>query len=253
MSQSPPLATRRPVPADLFGGRLKDALLLDLEVVAVDDVGPRIRAITFASSDLVDFGYEPGQDLMMSFPLADRIARRRYTIRRSDPIAGTAVVEFVIHGNGPASDWAEAVGPGDRIEAIGPRGTILLRAETDHHIFVADDSAVPATFAMAEALPAGAAATMILEVDEPEADRPTPATAATASLRWVGLGGVPAAIGTLEMAAAHTHAYVHGEASMVRAARQALTDAGLSADAVSTKAYWRSDQPNADHGEPSKA
>ena len=252
MTPSPPVATRRPVPEDLFGGRLKDAFLLDLEVVAIEDVGPRTRAITFASSDLVDFRYEPGQDLMMTFPLADRLARRRYTIRQGDPVAGTAVVEFVIHGNGPASDWAEAVGPGDRIEAIGPRGTIGLQAGAGHHLFIGDDSALPATFAMLEALPATATATMVLEVDKPAAERPLPATAASVSAHWVELGGIPAAIGTLEIPATGCHAYVNGEAAMVRAARQALTDAGLSADAISTKAYWRHDQPNADHGEPSR-
>jgi ferredoxin-NADP reductase len=58
-------------------------------VVAVDDVGPRIQAVTFSSSDLVGFRHQPGQDLMMTFPLSDRLARRRYTISQSDPDAGT--------------------------------------------------------------------------------------------------------------------------------------------------------------------
>jgi NADPH-dependent ferric siderophore reductase len=252
MTPPPPTSTRRPVPDDLFGGRLKGAYLLDLEVVAIDDVGPRIRAIMFSSSDLVGFGHQPGQDLMMTFPTSDRLARRRYTIRQSDPDAGTAVVEFVIHGNGPASDWAEAVVPGDRIEAIGPRGTILINPEADHHLFVGDDSAIPATFAMLEALPATATATALVEIETPSSERPVPASAAATSAHWVGLGSIPAAIGALKLPGGRCHAYVNGEASMVRAARQALTEAGLSAEAISTKAYWRQDQANADHGEPAK-
>jgi NADPH-dependent ferric siderophore reductase len=253
MTPLPLTSTRRPVPADLFGGRLQGAYLLDLEVVGVEEVSPTTRAITFSSSDLVGFEYQPGQDLMMNFPRPDRLARRRYTVRSSDPDAGTAVVEFVVHGHGPASDWAESAGPGDRIEAIGPRGTILIDTGADHHLFVGDESAVPATFAMLEALPATASATIILEVETPASERPLPAAATTTLVRWVGLGAVPAAIAAIDLPAGAHHAYVNGEASMVRAARQALTDAGLSAEAISTKAYWRQDQPNADHGEPARS
>jgi NADPH-dependent ferric siderophore reductase len=252
MAPSPFTATRRPVPDDLFGGRLKGAYLLDLEVVAVDDVTPTTRAITFASPDLVDFGYLPGQDLMMTFPAGDRTARRRYTVRSNDPAAGTAVVEFVVHGHGPASDWAGAARPGDRIEAIGPRGTIALAADAVNHLFIGDESAVPATFIMLEALPATATATAILEVDDPASERPAPTTAASISVQWVATGAIPAAIAGLHLPAGPSHAYVHGEAAMVRAARQALADIGLTAESISTKAYWRHDQANADHGEPNR-
>src|SRR5262249_30767233 len=148
--------TPRPVPADLFGGRLQDAYLLDLEVVGIDDIAPRTRAVTFSSPDLFGFDHQAGQDLMMTFPLSDRLARRRYTIRRSDPGAGRMLVEFVLHGHGPASDWAEGARVGDRVEAIGPRGTITVDPDADFHLFVGDDSAVPATFAMVETLAAGA-------------------------------------------------------------------------------------------------
>jgi hypothetical protein len=60
MSELPPVSTRRPVPDHMFGGRLRGSYLLDLKVVGVDEVGPHVRRITMASSDLVGFEYTPG-------------------------------------------------------------------------------------------------------------------------------------------------------------------------------------------------
>src|SRR5580704_19113097 len=109
MSDRLPVSTRRPVPDDMFDGRLKGSYLLDLEVIGVDEVAPYVRLITMASSDLVGFEYTPGQDLLFEFPDGDRALRRRYTIRQSDPAEGIADFEIEIHdGDGPATLWADA-------------------------------------------------------------------------------------------------------------------------------------------------
>ena len=50
---------------------------------------------------------------------------------------------------------------------------------------------------------------------------------------------------------AGTAAYLFGERDLVRTAEELLVTGGLDRDAVASKAYWRRDQPNADHGEPS--
>jgi NADPH-dependent ferric siderophore reductase len=121
MSEPPPVSTRRPVPDHLFSERLKGSYLLDLEVVGADAVTPHMRLITMASSDLVGFEYTPGQDLLFEFPDGDRILRRRYTIRRSDPAEGTADFEIEIHdGRGPATQWAAKAELGEHLKPSGP-------------------------------------------------------------------------------------------------------------------------------------
>jgi len=151
MPERPPVSTRRQVPDDMFGGRLKGSYLLDLEVVGVEDVAPHMRLITMASSDLVGFEHTPGQDLLFEFPDGDLTLRRRYTIRRLDPAAGMADFEIEIHdGNGPATRWAAKAEVGEHLEAIGPRGGITLRPTAMSHLFVVDDSAMPAAFVMLE-------------------------------------------------------------------------------------------------------
>jgi len=51
--------------------------------------------------------------------------------------------------------------------------------------------------------------------------------------------------------AAGTAAYLLGERHLVRTAQELLVAGGVDRDAVASKAYWRRDQPNASHGEPS--
>jgi NADPH-dependent ferric siderophore reductase len=178
MSERFPISTRRPVPDDMFGGRLRGSYLLDLEVVGLDEVAPHVRLITMASSDLVGFEYTPGQDLLFEFPDGDRALRRRYTIRRSDPGQGTADFEIEIHdGDGPASRWAAKAELGERLEAIGPRGWISLRPTATSHLFVVDDSAMPAAFALVETLPAGTPAAALLVTSHGAKSRPAPAGA----------------------------------------------------------------------------
>ena len=251
MSERPPVSTRRPVPDHMFGGRLKGSYLLDLEVVGVDEIAPHVRLITMASSDLVGFEYTPGQDLLFEFPDGDRALRRRYTIRRSDPAAGIADFEIEIHdGRGPATRWAAKAELGEHLEAIGPRGGISLRPTATSHLFVVDDSAMPAAFVMLEALPADTPATALLVTSHGAKSRPAPAGAPATSLVWLDQAEMLEMLSDLHPAAG-TAAYLFGERHLVRTAEELLVVGGLDRDAVASKAYWRRDQPNASHGEPS--
>lgn len=234
---------RRPVPADLFGGRLADCFLLDLEVVRVGDVRPGMRSIRFASPDLVGFESRPGQDVMLDVPGTES-TRRRYTIRRADPVAGTLDIEVVLHGTGPFAAWAAGAIPGDHIEGIGPRGVVTLRDGANHHLFAADPSAIPFTLAMLDSIPAGTAASAVIVSDgsaDPGTDRVT----------WVTPGGLADHLAAIALPDG-TAAYVNGERRLVWHVVELLVARGVAADAIASKAYWRDDQANQAHGEPAK-
>ncbi len=251
MSTEGLVPTRRPVPDTLFGGRLRGAYLLDLEVVDIGELAPHVRLVTVASTDLVDFDYAPGQDLMIEFPAGERSVRRRYTIRRADPAAGMAGLEFELHGaGGVATRWAAGAEIGDRLAAIGPRGTVTVRAETASHLFVADDSAFPTACAMLEALPSDAAATVVLVTPHGPLSRPGPNGVANTRPFWVDQTELPGVIAELDLEPPIA-AYVNGERQLVRRATDLLLSAGIDKTLIASKAYWRHDQPNAAHGEPS--
>jgi NADPH-dependent ferric siderophore reductase len=251
--------TRRPVPDDLFGGRLRGAYLLDLEVIDLKDPAPHVRRVTMESSDLVDFAYTPGQDVMIEFPHGEREVRRRYTIRRADPAVGIVEFEFELHTNGGvATRWAAEAALGDHLNAIGPRGTMTVRQVATAHVdagrrlFVADDSAMPAAFAMLEALPPLTPAISVLVTPHGPLSRPGP-NGARADIRqiWIEDAELEATIGSLDLTPTFA-AYVIGEHHLVRRATELLVSAGLGPAAISAKSYWRNDQPNALHGEPAQ-
>jgi NADPH-dependent ferric siderophore reductase len=244
-------ARRRPVPADLFGGRLSDAYLLDLEIVAVADVAPHVRTLTVSSPDLVGFSYRPGQDLMIEFPNGERTVRRRYTLRRADSAAGTAELEFELHGgDGVAARWAASHAEvGRHLDAIGPRGNISIRPDAPAHLFVADDSAMPAAFAMIEALPSDAAVAAILVTPHGANSRPAPTTVIGTTTMWIDEHHLSDAVASFGIKPG-TAAYVNGERRLVQQAVELLIGAGTQRDDIASKAYWRRDQPNAAHGEP---
>ncbi len=92
-----------------------------LTVRKMHPITPRMMRVSFSCPSLGDLAWKRGQDLVLELPLAGgEIARRHYTIR--DIEGGTLAIDFVRHGISPAGRWLDAVKPGDRLNAAGPRG-----------------------------------------------------------------------------------------------------------------------------------
>lgn len=238
------------------------ATLWDLEVIETSEVAPGMRRIRLTAPGLEALGPEPGQDLMLAVPTDSELHRhRRYTIRRFDPDERTVDIDMVLHGDGPGARWAASTKPGDHIEAIGPRGKVVLVEDAEWHLFAGDESGIPAIFAMIEALPSGASAIALLEVPGPEHEQPVVIPAgANAEVRWLHRGdaepGGPdlltGAARDVPLPSGRGHAYLTGELEVVGSMRHALLDRGLEADQLSPKPYWRRGVANASHGEPPK-
>jgi len=264
MSLTVPSPAGGDVTTEAFLARAPEVSLLNLRVDAIADSGTATRALTLAGEDLAGFGYRPGQDIMV---LADtsggRIIRRRYTIRRHDPVARTLDLHIVTDTDGPGAAWALALKVGDPVEAIGPRGKITLAPDATSHLFIGDDVAVPAFAAMVEALPPGSRASVVAEVAA-YADKITLEGADRVQVKvvWMfreGPGRPPGAPDGLVAAARTTplpegdgHAYVFGEARVVAAVADVLRERGLPPERISAKAYWGLGRANASHGEPLK-
>lgn len=231
-----------------------------LEVVGTADLTPHMRRISLRAPGLGTLDYRPGQDLMLLVAVdGRRPVRRRYTIRRLDPGTDTMTVDVVLHGAGPGEQWIRSARAGSTVEGIAPRGKVFTSPEADWHLFVGDESALPATAAMVESLPAPAAATVLLEIPD-RADAQPIETAATLHAQWLPrdgrTAGEPAAllhaVRDVELPPGRGHAYVMGEAKVVLALRELLAERGLEPEQVSPKAYWGRGRANASHGEPAK-
>jgi NADPH-dependent ferric siderophore reductase len=216
--------------------------------------------VTFDGPGLERLSFRPGQDLMLRVPEPDgAFTNRRYTIRAADTEVATVTVDMVVHGDGPGARWAAAAGPGDGLEAIGPRGKVVLDDTADWHLFIGDETALPGMSIMAEALAPDVPAVMVIEVPRHvEGLNPDLAAGRAAVIRWVERGDAePGEAARLVAATAEVpfppgqgHAYVAGEMKVVRAVTGQLTARGLDRSAIDAKAYWRRGGANAPHGEP---
>ncbi len=245
------------------GGPLADASLWPLQVTDAAAVTPSFRRVMVTAPGIEALRYGPGQDLMLRVPLGgDRVVNRRYTIRAFDPAQRTLTIDVSLHGAGPGTDWISAAAAGDRIDAIGPRGKIMLRPDVDWHLFVVDDTGLPGALAMIEALPAGSRASALLEVDTgADEQQPDATQVERLDLHWLRREGTWApgdatplaeAVARVDLPSGAGHVYVAAEASVVRGVTRVLTERGLRPDQISGKAYWRRGLPNAEHGEPTK-
>ena len=243
-----------------LSGPLAGTSRLPLVVAESAPLTPHMLRLRLTAPQLASFDYAPGQDVMLLVDVeGKRPVRRRYTIRALDAPSRTITLDIVLHGDGPGERWVRAARPGDRIEGIGPRGKITTAQQADWHLFVGDESALPAIFRMTESLPGGTPVQVLLEIPGPEDEQELHAPAA-ASVTWLhrdgGLAGQPGALAAatadVALPAGRGHAYLLGEARVVARLREVLAARGLEPGQVSPKAYWGRGRANASHGEPAR-
>jgi len=241
-------------------GNLAGTRRLQFEVVTSRQLSPHVQRIELTAPELEGFSYQPGQDVMLLVAAdGNRPVRRRYTIRRLDFTQRLLTLDVVLHGAGPGERWVRSARPGDRIEGIGPRGKISPSLEADWHLFMGDESAMPAILAMTESLPGDSDATIVLEVPDPEDEQDFSAAART-RLSWLhrlgGPAGEPRVLAAeaaeVELPPGSGHAYLFGEAKVVLRLREVLAARGMAQDQMSPKAYWGRGRANAGHGEPAR-
>ncbi|SBV36869.1 putative siderophore interacting protein [uncultured Stenotrophomonas sp.] len=121
---------------------------------------------------------------------------RDYTPRHHDADAGELVLDFVLHGDGPATRWAATAAVGDALVVAGPRGSHVVADDFDAYVLVGDETALPAIARRLAELPAHAVAEVLVEIPE-EGDRQPLESAAQVNVTWFERNGFDAAGSTL--------------------------------------------------------
>lgn len=171
---------------------------------------------------------------------------REYTPLNTEPAAGWAEFDFVIHGDGPGSAWAAQAPIGSPVAVAGPRRSNAVTGHPDALLLAGDETAVPAITRFLRSRRPGTPARVIVEVAPENELVPIPAdpaTDVTVVVRGHGtLAGTLAALGREDRPEGAVLAFVAAEAGIVPIARDLLLDRwGLSPEAVITKGYWRRD------------
>jgi len=215
----------------------------ELTVTGVETLTPHFRRITLRDDSLADFASASFDDHVKVFvPAVDggEPARRDYTPRRYDNAARELVIEFALHGDGPAADWAAQAAPGHTLAIGGPKGSMIVPLDYDWHLLAGDETAFPAVARRLEELPAGARAIVVLQAAD-AADRRVFDTAAAIDLRWVSTDAeLLAAVRALDLPPGDGYAWCAGEAACMAALRRELVDIkGHPRESIRAAAYWK--------------
>lgn len=118
-----------------------------LTVATRAQLTPSMLRFTFTSPDLADFRSRAPDDhvkLFLPDPHGPGEVMRDYTPRAFDEARKILTLDFALHDAGPATAWALAAQPGDRLAIGGPRGSLVVADDFDAYLLVGDETALPA-------------------------------------------------------------------------------------------------------------
>jgi NADPH-dependent ferric siderophore reductase len=214
------------------------------QVVSKHELTPHMVRIVFGGEGLRGFTVGEFADhyVKLQIPDGDATRTRTYTVRAWDEARGELTVDFVVHGDeGYAGPWAAAAQPGDTLQLLGPGGAYTPDPSAAWHLMVGDQSVIPAISASLERIPAGVPVHVLIEVDGPDDEQALETPGALhVTYAHGGPGSIVPVVESYTFPDGPVSAFVHGEASTVRAVRRhLLVDRAIDRDAMSVSGYWK--------------
>lgn len=231
-----------------------------LQVLRVTQLTPRMRRITLGGEELQGFT-SLGSDDHIKLLFAEtpeqqqalearemardggaRPTMREYTPRRIDLEANELDIDFVLHGDGPASTWATQATPGQYLDIAGPRASLVVPDMFDSYLLIGDETALPAIGRRLEGLPPGRRVVAVIQVEDVHEQQPLPSQAQV-DVQWLirGQDDVLARVQHMPLPEGRVYAWVALEKALTRQVKAALLEKGVPDDALKAAAYWRAD------------
>ncbi|HUB91926.1 MAG TPA: siderophore-interacting protein [Dyella sp.] len=241
-----------------------------LEVLSAQRMTPHMQRITLQGESLRGFvSASPDDHVKLLFPNEDGALvfptpgpngpefppgvkpspMRDYTPREHDATHHALTIDFVLHGDGPASTWAENARPGQQIGVAGPRGSFVVAEDFDHYVLVGDETALPAIARRLDEMPAGVRVVALIEIPE-RADRQPLRSQADVEVIWLERDGADAASSDLLESALRerpalpgdTFYWIAAESRRVRTMRRYLAEErGVPKEWIRATGYWKAD------------
>jgi NADPH-dependent ferric siderophore reductase len=215
------------------------------EALRMNDFTDKYAKILFVDPSL---GLTPPYDLAAlreSLPSDQLPVTRTYTLRRADQERQELTIDFVVHGDrGIAAPWAARAEPGDLLTMSGAGGAYRPDPDCDWHLFVGDESALPAICSALEALPADARGLAYLETSDPGEylDATPPSGVQVSWLHRPEPGRQPQLLADALAAgpwlSGRADVFAHGERESMKAVRAALKARLGDGDQLSLSGYW---------------
>lgn len=241
-----------------------EVVLRMLDVLRVERLSPHMQRVTLGGPELRGFrSAAPDDHVKLFFPNRagelvlpalgpdgpefpagrEPSPMRDYTPRHHDAARGELVIDFVLHGDGPASDWAAQAAPGQCLGAGGPRGSSLIADDFDRYVLLGDETALPAIGRWLEEMPAGTRAIALIEIPE-AADRQRLPSRAGVEIHWLERDGgrsglLERALHELPAIEGDSFHWIAAESNRARAMRQWLEQRGVPKDWIKATGYWK--------------
>ncbi|RMT89467.1 hypothetical protein ALP39_03435 [Pseudomonas marginalis pv. marginalis] len=233
-----------------------------LDVLRVVDITPRMRRITLGGPELAGFislGSDDHIKLLFPQNAAEQAAlqsptfsikgdgpqpaMRDYTPRRYDLASGELDIDFVLHGDGPASTWADQAKVGQHLYIGGPRGSMIVPDIFDSYLLIGDETALPAIGRRLEELPAGRKVLAVIEIEN-AAEQQTLRSAADVDVIWVvrGQDNLLQTVQNLTLPGGTLYSFVATETKLSRQLRRVLLDTHkVDEEFLKAVGYWRAE------------
>lgn len=221
------------------------------------DLTPRARRIRFRGMTLIE-SRKPASYLSLSFEDPDEAAiaaatterrgrseRRTFTPRWLEG-PDSMTVDFVLHGSGPASSWAERATVADVVWAGPTKGGYDVPPTGSTLVLIGDDTAIPAIGTILEAIDDSVRATAIIEVVDASDERDVTAERIVDPM-WIHRGSDPRQTGVLTAnlidaleVTDDSYWWIAGEREAVRSLRdRILQSRAIPRERMSLNAHWR--------------
>lgn len=229
-----------------------------LTVLRVTDLTPRMRRITVGGPELQGFTSLGSDDhIKLLFACSPeeqqtidargmgrdggvRPTMREYTPRRVDLLTQELDIDFVLHGDGPASTWAAQAAPGQTLDIAGPRASMVVPDIFDSYLLIGDETAIPAIARRLEELPEGRQVVAIVQIED-EQERQPLASKAQVEVIWVRRHDQDLLdlLGNLVLPQGELYGWIALEKSLTRQAKALLLAKGVKEGTLKAAAYWR--------------
>lgn len=221
-------------------------------VVRREELTPNMVRLVLGGEELA--GMEVGEftdhyvKLLFPDPDSPRPPTRTYTVRDFDAERRELTLDFVVHGDeGLAGPWAANAQVGDEIGLLGPGGGYAPAEDVDWHLFVGDESALPAIAVSLERIPADRPALVLIEIENDRERQQLPGSERV-DVRWIDRSAselppgeeLTRTVAAADFPAGEYDAFVHGDAGFVRDIRRHLRgDRALPTHRISASGYWK--------------
>lgn len=237
-------------PRDPLRGADHDRGLQSLRVGVVNVVRPagsllRVTAQLPAQADLAPW-LRANTAVRIALGAKFGDVSRIYTVRSVDPAAGRFVFDVVLHASpGPMLAWVAALQPGDTFTLTGPRPHLQVpHRQGASALLFADQSAIPALYALLQQWPEGLRAEAWIASDDPLPVAELPKVAGVV-LHRIEASSTAAPTPLLRTARARSTSaasvvWAAGEREEMRELRRHfLHDIGLDRADVAVAGYWK--------------